>query len=427
MKVKSTKLERGVKHAKGTIRWGLLINIAFKNLFYKKLRTTLTIIGVVIGVGAVVFLLAFGFGLRDVVTKQVVDSNSIRTIDVESAKSQLVTLNNETIDKITQIEDVTDVSRVYSVAGNTTYGNSQIESVLYGVDQKYLDLANVKLSAGQPPQFKNADDIFVNTSYAKAIGVSDSKDLIGKELEVSLEAPVPQLADENESTDVSSESTATTKEVVIKGKVVSVFETGSGSELYVSSKIFDNFGFEDASQLKVLVDRKEQVVEAQKKIEALGLITVSPLSTLEQINQVFGFLNLLFLGFGGIGLIIAVLGMFNTLTISLLERTKEIGLMITLGARRKDILRLFVVEAVGLSMIGGALGVVVAYGLSRVADVILNGFARSRGVTETFTIFAFKPTLILAVFAFSALLGLLVVYFPAKRAANINPIEALKS
>ncbi len=427
MKIPKTNLKKNVNEAKGTIRWSLLIDIAFKNLFYKKLRTSLTIIGVVIGVGAVVFLLAFGFGLRDVVTRQVVDSNSIRTIDVESAKSQLVTLNQETIGKITQIEDVTDVSRVYSVAGNTTYGNSQIESVLYGVDQEYLDLANVKLSAGQPPQFKNADDIFVNTSYAKAIGISDSKDLIGKELEVSLEAPVPQLAEEAENNDTGPESAVATKEVVIKGKVASVFETGSGSELYVSSNIFDDFGFEDASQLKVLVDRKEQVVEAQKKIEALGLITVSPLSTLEQINQVFGFLNLLFLGFGGIGLIIAVLGMFNTLTISLLERTKEIGLMITLGARKKDILRLFVVEAVGLSMIGGALGVVVAYGISRIADVVLNGFARSRGVTDTFTIFAFKPVLILAVFVFSALLGLLVVYFPAKRAANINPIEALKS
>ena len=85
-----TNIKRSVSLPSGSIRNRMLVDIALKNLFYKRLRTSLTIMGVMIGVGAVLFLLAFGFGLRNVVSNQVVDSNSIRTIDVLSAKSQLV-------------------------------------------------------------------------------------------------------------------------------------------------------------------------------------------------------------------------------------------------------------------------------------------------------------------------------------------------
>jgi putative ABC transport system permease protein len=420
MKFTKQKIQKNVSLAHGSIRWILLTEIAFKNLFYKKLRTGLTIMGVVIGVGAVVFLLAFGFGLRNVVTDQVVDSNTIRTVDIETAKAELVKLNEETTDKITQIEHVSSVAKVYSVAGNTSFGNSNIESVVYAVDQNYLNLADLKVTNGSPPKFNSDKDIFVNSSYVKAIGIENSEELVGKELEVTYDAPVREGSEEEESG-------ATSTEQVFVGKVTSILETGSGAEVYVSGSVFEASGFENANQLKVLVKEQDQVTGVQRQIEGLGLLTNSPLSTLEQIDQIFAFLNLLFLGFGGIGLIIAVLGMFNTLTISLLERTKEIGLMITLGARRKDIRRLFMVEAVGLSLIGGLSGAVAAFMISRVVDVVLNSFAKSRGVTDTFTIFAFKPVLLLAVLIFSSALGLAVVYLPAKRAANINPIEALKS
>ena len=420
MKFLGGDIKKDVSLPHGSIRWLLLIEIALKNLFYKKLRTGLTILGVVIGVGAVVFLLAFGFGLRDVVTTQVVDSNSIRAVDVESAKSRLVKLNTQTVAKIAQFPHVNNIVKVYSVAGRNDFRGSNIETVVYGVSQPYFDVSDLTLAAGSAPRFANGNELFVNTSYAKAVGVANPKELLGKNITIQYELPSDVVAER-------AKAGVKQKTATITGPVVSVFDTGSGAEAYVSSNVFENLGFTTASQLKVLVDQKESVGSVQKQIEALGLVTNSPLSTLEQINQVFGFLNLLFLGFGGIGLIIAILGMFNTLTISLLERTKEIGLMITLGARRKDIKRLFMIEAVGLSLIGGILGAATAYGLSRVVDFVLNRFAHARGVSESFTTFAFRPVLFLGVFAFSTFLGLIVVYFPARRAANTNPIDALRS
>src|SRR5206468_3453072 len=110
----------------------------------------------------------------------------------------------------------------------------------------------------------------------------------------------------------------------------------------------------------------------RKQIESMGFLTTSPIDTIEQINQMFKFFNVLLAGFGAIGMIVAVLGMFNTLTISLLERTKEVGLMITLGGRNRDMRKLFIFEAVLLSVAGAVIGIVSAIILGQIINLVMN-------------------------------------------------------
>jgi ABC-type antimicrobial peptide transport system permease subunit len=125
-------------------------------------------------------------------------------------------------------------------------------------------------------------------------------------------------------------------------------------------------------------------------------------------------------------MVIAVLGMFNTLTITLLERTKEIGLLISLGARKKDIRRLFIVEAVVLSLSGALFGLVMAWLMGAGINTVAIGLASSRGVKDTFNIFFLPYWLILAVLLFATVVGLIVVAFPARRAVRISPVTALR-
>ena len=125
-------------------------------------------------------------------------------------------------------------------------------------------------------------------------------------------------------------------------------------------------------------------------------------------------------------MIVAVLGMFNTLTISLLERTKEIGLMLALGARRKDMRRLFICEATLLSLIGSVVGIIGAIIFGKIVNIAMNQLAQSRGVTQGFTLFATPVWLIFGLIGFMVLVGLGVVFFPARRAEHINPIDALR-
>ncbi len=395
----------------GVVQLHILFRLARKNLSFKKLRTSLTVIGVVIGIGSVVFLISFAFGLQNLVSSQVIGSNSVNTIDVTSARSKLLKLSNVNVESIESVGSVDQISQIYTAAGKLKVNNAQLDSVVYGTSKEYMDLSSLNFVSGESLQSDKLDNAVVNTSLLSATGINNFQAAVGKKLSVSFNT-------ENEAGD----KVPVSKEVTISG----IVDSGAGSELYINQKIFQDAGSAAASQVKVVVKDQTAIPDVRKKIEALGFSTSSPLDTLDQINQVFTLLKFVLLGFGGIGMLIAILGMFNTLTISLLERTREIGLMISLGARQRDVKRLFVVESLLLSMLGGILGIIGAFLLGSVADFILNRFAHSRGVTEKVSTFSFPPLLLLAVIVLSGVLGLIVVYFPARRASRINPIDALR-
>jgi ABC-type antimicrobial peptide transport system permease subunit len=207
---------------------------------------------------------------------------------------------------------------------------------------------------------------------------------------------------------------------------VGISSTGSGSEVYLPSHIFQTAGVSAYNDLKIEADDSGDVAGLRKQIESLGFLTASPIDTIDQINEIFKFFNIILAGFGGIGMIVAVLGMFNTLTISLLERTREIGLMVALGGRNRDMRKLFILEAVLLSIIGAVSGILLAFISGQIINLIMNGFAHRRGVTDSFALFATPPLLIIGTIAFMMCVGLVVAYLPARRAARINPIDALR-
>ncbi len=396
---------------KGVIHPKLLFRLAYKNLFYKRLRTSLTILGVIIGIGSIVFLLSFGFGLQNLVSKQVVGSNSVQTIDVTSPRSKILKLNSDTVKQIRELKGVSDVAVSYNSAGKLKNNGSQTESVVYGVDSTFIDLSSLEFSSGKNFDTSANSEVIINSALAKAIGVSDVAKAKGQKISISFEA----------ITSDQQEKKTITKDLTLQG----VFTSDSRAEAFIDQSHFVAAGVESATQLKVVVPEKNNLTDARKTIESLGFTTTSPLDTVEQINQFFTLLRFILIGFGGIGMIVAILGMFNTLTISLLERTREIGLMISLGARKQDINRMFITEALFLSLLGGFIGVVGAVLIGMIGNFILNNFASRNGVKEHISAFVVSPTLALVVLALSGLIGLIVVYFPARRASMTDPIEAL--
>lgn len=399
-------------HLRGVIKPRLLVHIAMRNLFFKKLRTSLTVIGVVIGVGSIIFLVSLGLGLQKLVSNQVVGSDSVKTIDVSSTKSKVIKLDPETVNSITNLPNVEKVAHVYNFGGKANLGTSKTDTIVFGIDTEYLSLSNLKFSANTIGTLEG-DEALVNTSLLKAVGISDAKSAVNQSVVVNVEVP-----DDNNG--------AQKKSLVLNLKIKGVVESGAGSEVYLNHDNFTQAGVKNASQLKVLSRSQQDVAGLKRQIEAFGLTTSSPLDTLDQINQIFNLFNFILVGFGGIGMVIAVLGMFNTLTISLLERTREIGLMISLGARQKDVYRLFVLESIALSWLGGLFGLIGAFMSGKFVDLLLNSWAASRGVPDRITAFDLQPWLILSTFLFVTIVGFIVVYFPARRASHINPIDALR-
>lgn len=390
---------------------GTLFRTAARNLLTKKLRSALTLAGIVIGIGTIFFLLSFGFGLRNVVTGEVIGNASIKTIDVASPNSRIVKIDRTNIDRIRGLPHVTRVGATYSFPGIVQLGSSEIDSVVYGLDNNYQDLLGLDATDGRLLQNDDSTAAVVNRSALKALGVSADKDAVGQKF--TLTVPL----------DGASQ---TTSEVTQEFTIVGVIESDSGSEVFIPSFVFENAGVTTYTQAKVSADESENVAGLRSQIESLGLLTTSPADTIDQINEIFSFFNLVLIGFGAIGMIVAILGMFNTLTISLLERTREVGLMVAMGARRRDIRLLFIIEALLLSAVGAMVGITVAMWTSTAVNTIMNFYAHQRGVEGGINLFSTPLWLMAALIVFMMFVGLGVAYFPARRAGRINPIDALR-
>ncbi len=404
----------GDAHAK-YIKARVLVMIAHRNLVYKRLRTALTIGGVVIGTGAIVFLVSLGLGLQRVVTEQVVGTRSVKSIDVSSSKPKTIRLNSEVLQKIRQYSHVTDVAKTYSYGGKVIFQNASTDSVIYGSDDAYIKINGFKLVAGRSINSQNTNEAMINSSLLKNIGIKDAAKVINQK--INIEIPGDKLITITDNSDNTIKRSFT---------IVGVVDSGASAELFTTELIFSQAGLTDYNQAKVIVDDKSSIPQVRKQIESLAFTTASPADTLDQINQIFSVLNILLAGFGGIGMIIAVLGMFNTLTISLLERTKEIGLLKALGARRRDVRRLFIIEAVTLSFLGGLLGLMVAGVLGGVINNFIMSLAKAQSVEVVLSVFYIPLWLVLATTIFSLIVGYIVVLFPATRAGRINPIDALR-
>ncbi|CAN5398794.1 ABC transporter permease [soil metagenome] len=389
----------------------ILLRIAWKNFTSKKLRSFLTVFGVVIGVSAVFFLLSFGLGIQGLVTTQVVGDKSLKSIDVTSPNSKIIKLNSTAINTIKTYPHVEKVGVQYTFPGVASVAGGEIDAVVYGVDQTYQELSSLITTAGRLLKKEDAKSVVLNISALKALGTDDVGSAVGKELKVNVPLDRAEAKD---------------KAIATSFTIVGVIDSGSGSEMYIPSTLFDTAGVPSYGQVKVVVDDLANVDGARKQIEANGFQTSSLTDTLTEINNIFKFFNLILVGFGSIGMIVAVLGMFNTLTISLLERTREIGLMMALGARRRDMRILFVLEAALISIVGAVVGIAIAYIGGAIVNLLINLNAQSRGVTQWFNLFSTPLWSIVAVIGATVIVGLIVVYLPARRAERINPIDALR-
>jgi putative ABC transport system permease protein len=150
------------------IKLHILASLAFKNLFSKKLRTFLTIMGIFIGVGAVVFLVSLAFGLHSVVDQQVIGSKSVNTIDVTTPNSTTILLNDANVNKISQFANVAVVSPAYILAGEISYKGSQADTVVYGTDNEYISLSALPFVSGKH-SLSGPNDAIVNTALLNLI------------------------------------------------------------------------------------------------------------------------------------------------------------------------------------------------------------------------------------------------------------------
>ena len=395
------------------MRFSYLLYLAYRNLFSHKMRTILTASGVAISVAFVVFLISFGLGLQRVSTDQITNLEALQVLDVSIAKSKLLALNDDTMNKFSKLGNVDEVQPQVSSASRISAGSSSMDGVIYGKNNEYLKLEDMKLSSGRQYDDNSTDETIVNVAAQKQLSISD-KDILGSEITVDVVVRSELLSKDEVN-----------KSFTKKFKIVGVINDKSAPFIYVPLKIFANEGVVNYSNVKIKMNNKDNVNQARLQVENMGFNVSSIKETIDQINQFFQIFQVILISFGSIAILVACLGMFNTLTISLIEKTREVGFMKALGTMRHDVYWLFTLESMLIGAFGSIVGVVVGV----LSGVMLNygifALANSSG-NQSVELFYIPIPLVLCILGISLVVSLFTGIYPARRAAKISPLDAMR-
>ncbi|MCK9204911.1 MAG: ABC transporter permease [Bacteroidales bacterium] len=399
-----------------------LIKISLKALRRNKLRTFLTMLGIIIGVASVITMLAIGQGSKKSIQDKVsgMGANLIIVmpgsqfrggVQMGNANSKDLTLEDASaIEK--QCPSVSMVSPEVRTSGQAIYANENTPTTIYGVNEKYLDIKKLSLKSGRVFTEKeikasakvcligktvlenlfgkNYDPIGVtirfNSIPIKIIGVLQSKgqNTFGQDEDDLLLAPY---------TTIQKRMLAVTHVQGIFASAVS--ETKSKlAETEIETLLRERHNLKPTAENDFEIRTQEELV-----------------STFSSISNV---LTILLGAIAGISLLVGGIGIMNIMYVSVTERTREIGLRMSVGGRGLDILMQFLSESILISVIGGLLGIGLGIGASRIVAVVMK-----------WPVVVMPKAVILSFLVCSAI-GIFFGWYPARKAANLDPIDALR-
>jgi putative ABC transport system permease protein len=386
-----------------------------------KLRTMLTILGIGVGIGTILFLVSFGFGLQKVILEQIATSDSLLSLDVYSEASSLIELNKENKEKIENIPEIKKVSAMTSIPAQIEIENLSSGIIVNAVDVSFLELSGLQINEGKTFQQGESYKIIISSAALKAFNILDYKEAIGKIVYIKLYLASAKNQ-ENENSAIEE-----TKEVDLVNdyEIIGVIEDEANSYLYIPSESLQNFNLPNFSIIKIKIANKNEMESVRQKIIGMGF-SVSVLSdTIEEMNKIFQVIQFVLSLFGAVALIVSAIGMFNTMTIALLERIQEIGIMKSLGASKSDIWKLFLVESVIIGFLGGISGILIGILGGKILNYGINKLASSMGGQEV-NLFFTPQAFIIGVLVFATIVGFLTGLYPARRASKLNALDALR-
>ncbi len=391
----------------------------FTALSANKVRSSLTVLGIVIGIGSVIAMVSIGQGAQAQVQSSIegLGSNLLTIFPgtvqpgrgvVSSGRGAAQTLKNEDMDIIKSIEGVSlvagELDRRFQIAAST--GNNTNSTVI-GTVPEYGEIRNLNLSDGAFMSENNVSGL----SKVAVLGATVATDLFGEN------DPLGQTVRINGSL----------------FRVVGILTAKGGSgfanlddmvfvPLSTMQKVLS--GVDYLSTIAISVQDKNQMIGVQEQITDLLSVKhrvsepdfsiISQADILGTLNQVTGAFTMFLAAIASISLVVGGIGIMNMMLTTVTERTREIGLRKAIGATQKDIKRQFLFEATLLTFLGGAIGIFLGWLVAFVVTAL--------GLIQT----QVSMSSVLLAFGVSAGIGIIFGYYPAKRAAGLNPIEALR-
>jgi len=397
------------------MRWIYILELSIRNLMSRKVRSILTIAGVTIGISAITFLVSLGYGLEQMITRQVADPRTLYIFEVNLEESDIFALTGEHLAKIKNLANVKNIEPAAILAGKASLQSVKTDVVINAFSNAYLDLVGIKLLRGTSFKNEKEPQAIVSTALLSLLNIPVNE-FASKEitLEVVANKALSPFLQEGEVKKLEHI------------KIVGVVEDEQSAFVIMPFSLLQNeLRLSNYNVLQVQVADKEKIGETRKQVEEMGFSTRYIGDAVSQINSFFVIFRVIIAGFGALAMIVAILGMLNTLTVSLLERTREVGVLKSNGATSRDIWRIFIADAIIISLIGGLIGIILGSVSGELINFVFNIYAHRFGaeIVDFFYTPLFYIFLALGLVLF---VGLIVGFYPAKRATKINVLSALK-
>jgi len=405
--------------------------IALKSLLANKLRSSLTMLGIIIGVGAVISLMSIGRGAEATVasTFEELGTNVLYIIPRSPEVAGLAGLSpafstpSLTLDDAKALERVGSVAAVSPVNENfveITFGGESKSTVIHGATPEYFEVYSHSLASGQFISERNV----ASRDMVVVLGGEVAKDLFGSANPIGQRVKmkglrfmvIGVLAPKGGAImGISLDNIAVTPITTFQTKLfTSRTTTGEDAVQSISVKLANPEAIDEVrDEIEAILRKRHRLAEGEKNDFAI----VSQEQILGIFTQVTGVFTIFLGAIAGISLLVGGIGIMNIMLVSVTERTREIGIRKAVGAKRRDILIQFLIEAAMLSLLGGGIGIIGGWLLSFIISQL-----QFSGITIHSVVSA--DIIILAV-SVSAIIGLASGIYPAMRAARLNPIEAL--
>lgn len=440
-----------------------LLGMSLNNLRRRKLRTALTVLGVIIGTASIVVMVSLGIGLKELNRELIESYGSLTAIEVHSSYywgnsdgSDPLYLTDDTVDQMQRMEYVTSVYPKLSVEAILKQGRYRTNVTIDGVPREYLE--QIPLGQGSlPPETdkelkfiygnaiiqwfydeKGNNDywstgelpdvdfmerpmfvIFDTDAYYQSMG-GDSNTKAPKKYLISAAGVVEGGVD-----DYNDHAYSVYADIdLLKAQIKRVFKKNPipGQPVMKNGKPYRYFIYDTCI---VNVDTVEHVPEVQKALTDMGYQSYSRADWMEQSEKQSKMIQAVLGGIGAVSLLVAAIGIANTMMMSIYERTKEIGIIKVLGCDMGVIRNMFLLESGFIGFLGGAAGLVISWAISFVINRFLSIGQAMTGMSGDISRIPFW--LAAAAVIFAVFVGMAAGFFPALRAMKLSPLAAIRN
>ena len=454
-----------------------LLRLSTSNLFKRKLRTVLTVLGVTIGVASIVVMVSLGLGLSRSLTEEMAMYGSLTSVSVrdgamgyyygessEDSGGEQKHLNDDAIAELMSLPNVTKVIPKLSVDVMIKCGAYESNYVtLYGVPEDYFDGEKITLASGHLPKENGGipQILYGNQIVAQMYNPKTQSGYWydGIMADVDLENDtVIVILDQEAYWNYQYAGSGENGGEVPKMPKKHIYETSGviagGPDEYNANSYYMFCNIEDLkkelkkefknraipgqptspkgkpykelfyTELIVQTDSMEKVQDLQREIQALGYTANSDAEWIAQEQNTMKYIQLVLGGIGAVSLFVAAIGIANTMMMSIYERTKEIGIMKVLGCDMRNIQGMFLIEAGFIGLIGGVVGLVLSYIISFVINSVVKNLSEM-GLSGELSYIPFWLAALSLVFAI--FVGMVAGFFPSLRAMKLSPLAAIRN